>query len=231
MRSKGQIVSWKWDRGFGFIRDDDGTQDIFVHIKEFENRSKTPTVGDRISYKITFDGRARLQAVSVRFQGEGFFYRFRPLESRTLIIGVLAVYAVVIAALSYTAAGLYAALAVFLLSIVSYLAYRTDKRAAERRQWRIPEKSLHFLSLLGGWPGALIAQTQLRHKSSKSSFKVIFYLTILLNLTAIGYVFLSQESKFWESLESGIHQIFRFSAIMTTEERLSEISQLAGKSM
>lgn len=192
MRSKGKIISWKHDQGFGFVRGDDGTRDIFVHIKEFKNSSRTPAIGDQISYKITLDGRARLHAVSVRFQEEGFFSGFRSIERKRLTAGALLAYALVLGALVYTSRlpG-YAPLVVLLLSAVSYLAYRNDKRASERRQWRTPESTLHFLSLLGGWPGALIAQSRFRHKSSKVGFRIVFYISILLNLVATGYFALS----------------------------------------
>ena len=40
------------------------------------------------------------------------------------------------------------------------------------------------LGLLCGWPGALLAQKGLRHKSSKQSFRSAFWITVLLNLLA-----------------------------------------------
>lgn len=41
-----------------------------------------------------------------------------------------------------------------------------------------------FFALIGGWPGALIAQNQLRHKSQKQPFKAILWMTIVLNCSA-----------------------------------------------
>lgn len=40
---------------------------------------------------------------------------------------------------------------------------------------------LHALELLGGWPGALLAQQLLRHKTKKTSYQVVFWLTILMH--------------------------------------------------
>ena len=78
------------------------------------------------------------------------------------------------------------------LSIFTYLMFARDKQAAKNKSWRISENTLHILSLLGGWPGALLAQFQLRHKSRKQPFKSILWVTILLN--AGGFIWLFTES-------------------------------------
>ena len=49
--------------------------------------------------------------------------------------------------------------------------------AGERR---IPEQTLHLLEILGGWPAAFLAQRVLRHKSSKVSYQIAFWLIVLL---------------------------------------------------
>ena len=67
------------------------------------------------------------------------------------------------------------------LSILSFLAYAIDKWAAMTGRWRIAEGTLHMLALLGGWPGALIAQQVLRHKTRKLSYQVIFWSIVALH--------------------------------------------------
>ncbi|SJM91388.1 Cold-shock protein (fragment) [Crenothrix polyspora] len=52
--------------------------------------------------------------------------------------------------------------------------------------WRIPEKSLHTLELLGGWPGALLAQRTLRHKNRKPSYQVVFWLIVGLHVAGLA---------------------------------------------
>jgi uncharacterized membrane protein YsdA (DUF1294 family) len=64
------------------------------------------------------------------------------------------------------------------------VAYAIDKSAAVSGRWRTPEQTLHLFSLAGGWPGALLAQQVLRHKTSKESFIAAFWLTVLLNAAA-----------------------------------------------
>ena len=54
-----------------------------------------------------------------------------------------------------------------LVSLVTFIAYAIDKSAAQANRWRTRESTLHLLAMLGGWPGALLAQHALRHKSRK----------------------------------------------------------------
>ena len=72
-----------------------------------------------------------------------------------------------------------------LLSLCTYILYAMDKSAARRGVWRTPESTLHMLSLAGGWPGALLAQQTLRHKSSKTPFLLAFLVTVLVNCGAL----------------------------------------------
>lgn len=72
-----------------------------------------------------------------------------------------------------------------LLSLLSYAVYAVDKRAAQQGRRRVPERTLHLLALLGGWPGALLAQRRLRHKTAKPSFLIVFWLTTLGHVVAV----------------------------------------------
>lgn len=68
-----------------------------------------------------------------------------------------------------------------ILSLVTFCAYGWDKVAAMRGSRRNSEPALHLLALVGGWPGALAGQLLFRHKSRKTSFRVCFWLTVLVN--------------------------------------------------
>ena len=74
-----------------------------------------------------------------------------------------------------------------LLSLCTFIAYAFDKSAARKGRWRTKESTLHLMSLLGGWPGALFAQQLLRHKSVKAAFRQLFWLTVVTNLALLGY--------------------------------------------
>lgn len=72
--------------------------------------------------------------------------------------------------------------AVYLVgSFITFGLYRYDKRQAQTGGWRIPESTLHLAETLGGWPGAFIAQRLLRHKNSKLSYQVTFWLIVLVH--------------------------------------------------
>jgi uncharacterized membrane protein YsdA (DUF1294 family) len=72
-------------------------------------------------------------------------------------------------------------------SVAAAIAYGQDKAAAQRGAWRTSERTLHILSLMGGWPGALVAQRVFRHKSTKPSFQFAFWATVALNCGALGW--------------------------------------------
>ena len=68
------------------------------------------------------------------------------------------------------------------IGLVTFFVYAKDKRAAINGNWRVPEKTLHILSVTGGWLGALIAQDKLRHKTQKQPFRAIYWLTVAINV-------------------------------------------------
>lgn len=72
------------------------------------------------------------------------------------------------------------------MSLVTFIAYWRDKRAARKDAWRTPEKTLHLLELCFGWPGGLIAQRTLRHKNRKRGYQVVFWMIVAAHVAAWG---------------------------------------------
>ena len=72
-------------------------------------------------------------------------------------------------------------LAYTVASLVAFGLYWYDKQQARTGQWRTPENVLHGVELLGGWPGALVAQQVFRHKTRKVSYQVFFWLIVALH--------------------------------------------------
>jgi len=77
------------------------------------------------------------------------------------------------------------------ICVLTFLMYAFDKSAAKKGQWRTPEKTLHLLALMGGWPGAMLAQSLLHHKSTKKSFLLLYWLTIVLHISFTVWFFLN----------------------------------------
>lgn len=65
-----------------------------------------------------------------------------------------------------------------LVSLVTFISMAADKHAASRGARRTPERTLHLLELLGGWPGSLAAQRLLRHKNRDVRYQIVFWLVV-----------------------------------------------------
>ena len=78
---------------------------------------------------------------------------------------------------------LYAALAG--VNATTLLLYGYDKHQAIVGGYRVPERVLHVAALLGGSPGALVAQGLFRHKTRKRRFQAVFVAIVLLQVIAV----------------------------------------------
>jgi uncharacterized membrane protein YsdA (DUF1294 family) len=83
-----------------------------------------------------------------------------------------------------------AAIVYISMSLVAAAVYAVDKRRAIRGAWRISEATLHLVELLGGWPGALVAQQVLRHKRQKRGYMLIFWFIVATHAVAWTLVLL-----------------------------------------
>ena len=71
-----------------------------------------------------------------------------------------------------------------LVSVLTFWLYWIDKRRARAGAWRISEAMLHGCELLGGWPGALLGQRVLRHKTQKTSYVLVLWTIIVMHVAA-----------------------------------------------
>ena len=189
MRFDGVIRSWDDERGFGFIEPRLGGQEIFVHIKAFPRGATRPTIGQRVSFEVELGSQGKKRARKVEV--------IRPARARTRAQnnsptqwGTATLFAIPAFLFVYVAADFFwrppnwFALVYPVASVVTFLAYFLDKSSAKRGASRTPESTLHALALAGGWPGALIAQQFLRHKSAKAKFRSVFWGTVVVNVVA-----------------------------------------------
>lgn len=200
MRTKGKITSWNDDKGYGFIEPYAGGGRVFVHINEFANRSRRPAVNQVVTFTLSSDDRGRPCAVQATLAGDPPQREARRQAGSMSIVGSAAFLlivgiAVAMAKVPLLILGLYA-----VASLITFIAYAWDKSAARQGAWRTQESTLHLLSLVGGWPGALVAQQKLRHKSKKQSFQAVFWITVTLNCAAFGWLFTSTGAATLQSL-------------------------------
>ena len=189
MRYQGRITQWKDEQGYGFITPNGGGETLFLHIKALRPRQPRPAGDELVTYELAHDAKGRPRAEAVEFvRGTGRKNAvianrpgYWPLGICSLFFIILIV-AVLSGKLPTPLLWLYVG-----SSIIAFGAYWIDKRAAREGRWRTQESTLHLLALIGGWPGALIAQRHLRHKSAKPSFQLLFWATVLLNCSALGF--------------------------------------------
>ena len=190
MRFEGVLKTWNDECGFGFIQPTQGGQELFVHIKSFPAGYGRPVLNLKLTFEVeqTSEGKKRAKNVllvrSAETAGQEKWYR-TPAQWERSSVWVLAFFGLLYLMVTLIwgtpvllAAGYVA------MSLVCGLFYAHDKAAAQENEWRTPEGTLLMLGLVGGWPGAIVAQQMLKHKTSKVSFRVAFWLTVLVNVGA-----------------------------------------------
>lgn len=203
VRQKGKITNWNSERGFGFVTPAGGGRRVFLHATAISDRRRPPTDGDTVTYDLAFDEKKRPRAVNVR-QLARIRSKFRAASASTssstpLVIAALFVLFVI----GETLAGRLPRVIIAIygaVSILTFLVYRSDKSAAQQGRWRTKESSLLFLGLAGGWPGAVVAQRALRHKSRKKSFQVAFWGTVVMNAVILGWLLTDRGSRVLDQL-------------------------------
>ncbi|MFO0888602.1 MAG: cold shock and DUF1294 domain-containing protein [Isosphaeraceae bacterium] len=187
MRRSGTIRTWKDDEGYGFIVPEGGGPDVFVHISAFGGRGKgrRPVAGDLVTFELSTDKRARPRAQDVTFGDEGVVTRALDHRGTVPIVVGLAYLGLLAVAAGFGRLPWLVPILVLGMSAAAFVIYAVDKSAARNGRRRVPESTLHTLSLLGGWPGAMLAQQTLRHKSSKTSFRLVYWATVALNVLAV----------------------------------------------
>ena len=181
MRVKGKITHWNEERGYGFITPSAGAKQVFVLISAFRNRGNHPEVDQLVEFSLSTDRQGRPCAVQVSEAGARNTGRSGRKARLWYMLGVVAFLVIVVISVLSGALPIEILFAYLIASLLTYLVYCFDKTAAKKGSWRTQESTLHALSLFGGWPGALIAQETLRHKSRKASFRFGFWLTVILN--------------------------------------------------
>ena len=189
MQIKGKITSWNDQKGFGFVTPIAGGKKVFVHINAFSNRNRRPEINQVITYDLSTDNQNRPCAIKMTRAGDRRPYDSNQNTGLLSIIGALSFLTIVGASAFMSKIPPLIFAFYIATSLFTFIIYAVDKSAAQKGAWRTSESTLHLLSLAGGWPGALVAQQKLRHKSKKQSFRFIFWITVLLNCGTFFWLF------------------------------------------
>jgi len=204
MRTKGKITSWNDSKAYGFISPMSGGKQIFIHINAFSNRSRRPKVGQIVTFDVSSDKQGRSCAAKATLSGDRL-QQNKNGSNGILSIGVAVMFLVIVAVSVLEDKLPPIILAVYIgLSVLTYFIYAVDKSAARKGTWRTQESTLHLFSLAGGWPGALIAQQKLRHKSKKDEFRFVFWITVILNCGIFIWLFSETGSSLLDNLLRGM---------------------------
>ncbi len=188
MRYQGRLTNWNDDKGYGFVTPNGGGDKVFVHVTAFVSRRRRPADGDLITYAVVRDSRNRLKADDIRYPLEPTRSSKQAMPRYSVATALILPFGCVVIALALLGkTPFFVPFAYVIASGVSFIAYGFDKSAAMNGRWRTPETTLHLLSLLGGWPGALVAQQMFHHKSRKLEFQVICWITVVLNCGVLAW--------------------------------------------
>ncbi len=204
MSSRGKITSWNDEKGFGFITPIAGGERVFVHISAFSNRNRRPEIDQTVTYTLSPDKQDRPRAAKAALAGDKLRQQTKrinnllPIIASAFFLGIVG--ASVLAALTPP---LIFALYI-IVSLFTFAMYAVDKSAARKGTWRTKENTLHLLSLVGGWPGALVAQQKLHHKSRKQPFRSVFWITVLLNCGVFVWLFTASGSATLQSMLTNV---------------------------
>lgn len=188
MRAKGKLIKWDNSKAFGFIAPNGDSRHIFIHKSAFSNRNRIPQINDIITFSKVKDKQGRNCAIGATFSGENLQKKAGRNKSELSIYLAMTFLGLMLAAELMGHIPRNLAIAYFSLSLLTFLVYWIDKIKAKRNAWRTTESTLHMLALFGGWPGAAIAQQTLRHKSKKKEFRIVFWLTVVVNVAALVWL-------------------------------------------
>ena len=197
---RGIISNWNEEKGFGFITPNSVGKSIFFHINDYSYCHKRPMKNLGVQYSTSTDRKGRICAIAV-VPLKGHKNNGKELKQKFFSLSLLSFFSVVLYYLFESKliplelVGLYG-----FMSVIAFIIYAKDKSAAEWGKWRTSESTLHMLSLIGGWPGAKIAQSFLRHKSKKLSFRITYWVTVIANCCGLYWLATPNGSKWLQGI-------------------------------
>lgn len=75
------------------------------------------------------------------------------------------------------------------VNMIAFIIMRIDKQKARKQQWRIPERTIWSLAVLGGALGVLIGMKTFRHKTKHSSFIIGMPTLFIIHIIIFLYIY------------------------------------------
>jgi uncharacterized membrane protein YsdA (DUF1294 family)/cold shock CspA family protein len=188
----GMITQWVDGKGYGWLVS--GGKRYFVHIKDFDRGQRRPMEGEEVRFIPGIDPKGRTCAKRVKLVKDG---SVRVGSGGSVSTGgwIRLCLLLVLPLLALPRLPVPWWMVVVWMLMVSWVTgglYAHDKQQAVSRGWRVSEGSLHLAEILGGWPGALLAQRRLRHKCSKPGYQAVFWIIVVIYQIAAVDVILNQ---------------------------------------
>ncbi len=178
----GTISEWNAEKGYGFITLSGQSKRIFFQLSDVSNREHLPKVDEYVRFELTKDVYGTVRATHVQRPATFNFSVALAVWFTTVLCSSVYLFDYsVIACVFY-----------FLVSSITYAVYAFDKSAEQAGSWRVPTFTLYLLALIGGWPGALLAQSFLYHRYHDDTFKLIFWLMTIINFSTYCWTLTEQ---------------------------------------
>ena len=179
----GRIVEWDRERGCGWV--DSEVSESFCTGGSLRKRRQRPAAGDEIRLnpgtgptgEICAKNAVHVKVAGGRGSGSSLRQAAGSFGTVALVLLVAVPIFPIAAIAKLRIHPAVAAVYALLVNSVVYLVYASDKKRAQEAAWRVPEIVLHCLELVGGWPGAVVAQRRLPNKGVKLTYQVTFGLS------------------------------------------------------
>lgn len=172
MSIQGTIARWDQNKGYGYIEVENQDTQIRFHISDLANSSQIPAVSEPVVFRLGADRDGEIRAIQVERPVVFNYSLAIAIWFCSALVGSVVILDFPVVALLFYCA----------VSTITYTVYAFDKHAKMTGTWRIPEIVFHSLNLLGGWVGALFAQSFMHHKYHDIGFKFLFWTTLVLNV-------------------------------------------------
>lgn len=210
-------MAWDRQKGYGYVTS--SGRRVFLHAGDFAERHKAPEVGDVIQFALGKDQQGRTCATQAVHRNDGGRIRLADLcvQLLLLVAPLIAGHRVAPGEAMWIFGGW-----IGLASALTYFLYAHDKRRARLGGWRIAESSLHAFELLGGWPGAFLAQRRLRHKCAKPGYQMVFWLIVATHqFAAIDYLL---DWRWTRAAADSLQRVVRIQETRTTAPTVGHMS-------